>query len=231
MTGPTLHTPEPALLAQSLSAWMDGEALPDGMDEKTLLAWMTQDIGAREAWQDWHVAGDILRQGHADAQLATWLPVESAQWMVRMQQALAATSVATEQEDVFAESPEQNRVSTAHKPERFDTTRTPANDGVWRWKLAAGFASVAAVGLLAWNVLVMQPQSGGMALMTQAPSAQGVQATTGVAPAGLPVAALTDTGTTAELPDTHLQELLVAHAQVGGQSLLPELTVASTDME
>ena len=109
-----------------------------------------------------------------------------------------------------------------------DTQRDAANDGLWRWKMAAGFASVAAVALLGWNVLTLQPQAGSMALMAQQSPATvpQEQQSPAAAPAGQTALVMADSGA---LPEPQLEEMLAAHAQVGGQSLLPELTMASLD--
>lgn len=210
---------DPAELAQALSAWMDGEALPEGLDSSQLLDWAAQDTQARADWQGWHLAGDVLRQTHADAQVRTARPVESAAWMAGLQHALAQTQVASAREDVLDEPavlPQPARV------EQFDIRRESANDGAGRWKLAAGFASVAAVALLGWNVWTVQPQSGSMAMLAQRPAA--AEHTLDAAPQAQMVAQ----GDAAQL-EPQLQAMVAAHAQIGGQSLLPELTVASMD--
>ena len=103
MTARTIQPPDPAAMAQALSAWMDGETLPGGVDETQLLDWMGIDESARMVWQDWHLAGDLLRQSHADELVQTALPVESAAWMAGLQQALSRTRVASSDEDVLAE--------------------------------------------------------------------------------------------------------------------------------
>ncbi|MEZ7828783.1 MAG: sigma-E factor negative regulatory protein [Brachymonas denitrificans] len=238
MTARTTQTPDPAAMAQALSAWMDGETLPDGVEEAQLLDWLDSDGAGRMAWQHWHLAGDMLRQSHADELVQTALPVETPAWMAGLQQALAQTRVASMNEEVLAERPGAQEVSPAEpvqppavqqapvpqRIDRFDTGREPANDGIWRWKLAAGFASVAAVALLGWNVLTLQHQNGSMALLAQQTPAPEQP----LAQAELPVqAVVADAGS---LPETQLEEMLAAHAQVGGQSLLPELTVASLDV-
>lgn len=90
-------------MAQALSAWMDGEALPDGVDQAQLLSWAASADAGRLAWCDWHLAGDVLRQSHADERVDASLPAPSVAWMGSLQQALAQTRVASMQEDVLSE--------------------------------------------------------------------------------------------------------------------------------
>ena len=56
-----------------------------------------------------------------------------------------------------------------------------ANDPVWRWKMTAGFASLAAVGVMAWSLLGQQPA---------APGAAGALLATGGSSATAPAAAM-----------------------------------------
>ena len=81
--------------------------------------------------------------------------------------------------------------------------QAPAND--WIWKLAAGVASVAAVAAVGWNV------AGGMA-----PTAQP-QLATAPAPS---VAAVAAANPASMMRDPRLDELLAAHRQFGGTSVL-----------
>ena len=82
--------------------------------------------------------------------------------------------------------------------------RPAAND--WMWKLAAGVASVAAVAAVGWNLW------GGSA----APTAQP-QLATAPAAASVPVV---EAGVPTMMRDARLDELLAAHRQFGGTSLL-----------
>jgi sigma-E factor negative regulatory protein RseA len=81
--------------------------------------------------------------------------------------------------------------------------QVPAND--WIWKLAAGVASVAAVAAVGWNL------AGGMA-----PTAQPQLA---AAPAPSP-AAVAAASPASMVRDPRLDDLLAAHRQFGGTSVL-----------
>ena len=78
-----------------------------------------------------------------------------------------------------------------------------AND--WRWKLAAGFASVAAVAAIGWNVF---------GVVT--PAAQPQLASAGTGASGN----LVPTGATPMIRDPRLDQLLAAHRQLGSATAL-----------
>jgi sigma-E factor negative regulatory protein RseA len=91
-----------------------------------------------------------------------------------------------------------------------------ANDAVFRWKLVAGFASLAAVMAVSWSLL-------GVVSTTSAPA--GMQLAQ-VQPAGQPAlaqpsaAVLVNTEQGPVIRDARLEELLAEHRQYGGVSAL-----------
>jgi sigma-E factor negative regulatory protein RseA len=86
-----------------------------------------------------------------------------------------------------------------------DPTRPPAND--WMWKLAAGVASVAAVAAVGWNMW-----SGSVAPQAVPQLAK--------APVAAPAPAVVEASAPAMMRDPRLDQLLAAHRQLGGASLL-----------
>ena len=83
-----------------------------------------------------------------------------------------------------------------------------ANDGEFRWKLVAGFASIAAVSAIAWNAAgLLAPAAAPQLAQAPAPQQQVVVV---ASPQG-PV-----------VRDARLEELLAAHKQLGGTSALQE---------
>jgi sigma-E factor negative regulatory protein RseA len=88
---------------------------------------------------------------------------------------------------------------TAVAPVRMD--RPAAND--WRWKLVAGFASVAAVTAVGWN-MVAAPGTSGQPQIAAAPAAS----------------AATQASASAMIRDPRLDQLLAAHRQFGGATAL-----------
>jgi sigma-E factor negative regulatory protein RseA len=79
-----------------------------------------------------------------------------------------------------------------------------ANDGTFRWKLVAGFASVAALAAVGWSVV------GTMGARNEQPQLAAV-------PAGT-VLAESERGVM--IRDARLDEFLAAHRQLGGASAL-----------
>jgi sigma-E factor negative regulatory protein RseA len=100
--------------------------------------------------------------------------------------------------------------------------REASNDGIFRWKMVAGFAALAAVGSLVWGLLGAAgdkaglPQGGVLASNQTAPAAtapgQGLIAVGGQV-AGQEVTMIRD---------PRLDELLAAHKQFGGISALQQ---------
>ena len=80
--------------------------------------------------------------------------------------------------------------------------RAAAND--WRWKLAAGFASVAAVAAIGWNLTGSSIGPSSQPQLAAAPA--------GVSPASVQPASM--------IRDPQLDRLLAAHRQHGGATAL-----------
>lgn len=108
-----------------------------------------------QSWQLYHLVGEVLRspdlaqRGQHDllagfrAQLAQDrhdLPVVQAPGAAASSAAFPITPASATRED---------------------SPRTAANDAVFRWKAAAGFASVAAIAAIGWNVLGFTAGAGG----------------------------------------------------------------------
>lgn len=219
MKTPTYSLPSPDM-AQALSCWMDGAALPDGCNEQQLLDWLLASPEAQAKWADWHAASHLLQYAESAATSGTLLP---AGWLAGLQVELSHVAVASMHEPVVTDSASLAGTSVqlpaAHGvrplPARLDTQ--PANQPVWRWKLAAGFASMAAAGMLAWNLL---PVTGTAPAGALASSQQVVQRE-GVPSASLVADSLTSAGEhAAPVVDQEMDALLVAHAQFGAPSLM-----------
>ena len=185
---------ETELKAQELlSAFADGEL--EGEELAQALDLCTQDA-ARVSWQTYHLIGDVLRS----PELAR--ASDSERFLLRLRAELA-------------QSPAQSTAPPVAVPVSAETiTMAPggsaANDSIWRWKLVAGFASLAAVAAIGWNslsVLRGEPLQGAQLAVTAPPA---VSAPTELAQAGAPVM----------IRDPRLDELLAAHKQFGGASAL-----------
>ncbi|NJM44562.1 MAG: hypothetical protein HC858_12450 [Brachymonas sp.] len=101
------------------------------------------------------------------------------------------------------------------------TAQPAANDSIFRWKMVAGFAALAAVGSVVWGLVGQQVPSGGAQLAQQSQPA--------LSSAALPQGVITvqaNASNSAEsqvmIRDPRLDELLAAHKQFGGMSALQQ---------
>jgi sigma-E factor negative regulatory protein RseA len=214
-----------AALSQNecLSALLDGEwaCVPSGdaaWDD--LLHHMATGDAAQTDWQLYHLVGDVLRSdalavgaqrhGAFVARLSTRLQAEAAQAAVPRAKLPAPLDGALAQA--------QPLLLSLPLPGSSPAVLAPAaNDGVYRWKLVAGLASVLAVAALGWQMWgVSQPSA----------SAQLAQLATPVPQATPVLLASSDTAADAAvdsvviLRDARLDELLAAHREFGGGSAL-----------
>ena len=170
-----------------LSALADGE-LADAEFAVALEAFQHDDEVAFSSWSSYHLIGDVLRSP------ASGLISADTQFLARFNQRLSQPL------EPLAQKIQPAMMSG---PDR----RTASNDGSFRWKLVAGFASLAAVASVAWNMSgVSTPASTPQLAQAQVPLQQVLVAS----PQG-PV-----------LRDARLEELLAAHRQLGGRYALQE---------
>jgi sigma-E factor negative regulatory protein RseA len=164
------------LISALADGQLQGEAFAQGVQAATA------DARARATWCAYQVTSEVLRSGRASA----GTPHDA--FLAKLQQRLAA-----EPKIEMAKAPAPIAVRA---PEQ------AAND--WRWKLVAGFASVAAVAAVGWNVW-------GVAN----PAAQPQLAAAQVANP-----AFIEASTVPMIRDQRLDRLLAAHRQLGGATAL-----------
>ena len=163
----------------------------------------------RATWQTYHLVGDVLRSGvHAPCS-------DTTTFLSRFQGRLAV------------EPPLQALESSAEAPPVRHSRMEAANEPVFRWKLVAGAASLAAAAAIGWNwVGIEGSRASGAQLAQQQAAPAAVIATANVAPPPrqslVPTRVLVGNGNPqVMLRDPRLDQLLEAHQQVSGASQLP----------
>ncbi|MEO6063922.1 MAG: sigma-E factor negative regulatory protein [Thermoflexales bacterium] len=171
---------------EMVSALADGQLRGDALSRGIEV--VATDPQARLAWQNYHLIGDVLRSG----ELSIGTP--AATFLARFQ-------VLIEREQELGRPAEAPAIATGAGEAPAVVDRAPAaNDGSFRWKLVAGFASLAAITALSWSAVgeltrVQQPQLASAAPLVRPAPAQRA-----------PVM----------IRDPRLDEMLAAHRQFGG---------------
>lgn len=201
------NTPQP-LDAEALSALIDG-ALQDPLAEQAL----DRALGDAQAFEQWclfHAVGDAMRSaGHHPGRMASSVFVERVMQRVAQEpRPASAPAVALAEHSSAGARPAADAgaslaVLGAAGQGRANAANAP------RWRLVAGFASVAAVAATAWAVIASGWLSGdgGGAGLARAPG-----------PAPTELASAGDAGVM--IRDARLDELMAAHRQFGGTSAL-----------
>ncbi|PJI96789.1 RseA-like anti sigma(E) protein [Acidovorax sp. 69] len=180
-------------MREQLSALADGQLQGDEL--AAALAYAAEEEEGRDTWQLYHLVGDVLRSSDL-AQPAH--PV----FLSRLREQLA--------QEVPPERPQAQQVQIGMVAPLADA----ANASVFRWKMLAGFASLAAVAAIGWSSLASLqgagPSGAQLAAVPDRSSAQGA-----------PVVAVADAdGQQVMIRDPRLDELLAAHKQFGSTSAL-----------
>ena len=189
-------------LKLSLSAMVDSELDARGCD--ALLGSLEPD--ALSNWHAYQVIGEVLR-GHQD-------PTGNRS----ATDFLAAVRLGLEDNDVRVTAQPRPVVNVAVATSGAGR-RDAANDAVFRWKLVAGFASLAAVMAVSWSVVSgSNGAAAGAQLASNAPAAVTTTAATAAPAVNVPVAVSTGQGVV--IRDAQLEALLAEHRQHGGMSAL-----------
>lgn len=189
-------------LKLSLSAMVDSELDARGCD--ALLGSLESD--ALSNWHAYQVIGDVLR-GHPD-------PTGNRS----ATDFLAAVRLGLEDNDVRVTAQPRPVVNVAVATSGAGR-RDAANDAVFRWKVVAGFASLAAVMAVSWSVVSgSNGAAAGAQLASNAPAAVTTTAATAAPAVNVPVAVSTGQGVV--IRDAQLEALLAEHRQHGGMSAL-----------
>ncbi len=100
-------------------------------------------------------------------------------------------------------------------------TPLAANDSVFRWKLVAGVAALAAVGSVVWSMVGVVDQAAQLALRDGAGTTAVARSSTSIDTVLDPRSAASSTNPVM-IRDPRLDELLAAHKQLGGASALQQ---------
>lgn len=129
---------------EQLSALVDGEATPPSMPG--VLAYAESDEG-QQSWRMYHLIGDVLRSPelahHSQHDILSGVRAH----MEREPRAFTGGA-----DDMPLGQLQQVAAAEAAQPSQLH--RGAANASVFRWKMAAGFASVAAVAAMGWGALL-----------------------------------------------------------------------------
>ncbi|WP_052231813.1 sigma-E factor negative regulatory protein [Tepidimonas taiwanensis] len=180
---------------ERLSALFDGEC---GGDEIAAALAASDPETQRRTWDAYRRIGDALRAQAGGDEAADPAFVRAVMARVAAQ---PLPTVADAADAVSA-------------PAALPRAAAAANDAVFRWRLVAGVAAVAAVVSILWQsgaVPGSAPGEVAQVAQTPAPPAVVVGATAGVVSAAVPVA---------RVRDPQLEELMAAHRQWGGASAL-----------
>jgi sigma-E factor negative regulatory protein RseA len=180
---------------EQLSALADGEL--DPAQVQALVSASRADAQLLQSWASYHTIGDALRAHASDGYASMARPTGTAQPAVLVPAAAVVQTM-----------PPQKA----------------ANDSVWRWKLVAGVAALAAVGSVLWSLVGLQGGPVGAQLAQRNSSSVVAVAPVVAAPvaAAPTVVAASQEVAPVMIRDPRLDELLAAHKQFGGASALQQ---------
>lgn len=181
-----------ATTCERLSALADGEL--DNQELLLLLEACKTDQSAAESWGSYQLISEALRAGPLAGRGPSYDFVQRLNRRIENEHLLTATATAA--------SPVLPKLHVAHGV-------PAANDSIFRWKLVAGFASLTAVAAIAWSSFAMISSPSGaqlaQALVVNTPAPQVLVVASPQGPM---------------VRDARLEELLAAHRQLGGASVL-----------
>ncbi|KGH32182.1 anti-sigma factor [Comamonas testosteroni] len=241
---------------EQLSALVDGEA--SSVQMQAVLSYAESDEG-QQSWAMYHLIGDVLRSPelahHSQHDILSRVRAHMEREPIRGIHlpgvtADAASSLGLGGLEQITEAQERGQAQGNGATVVGLPARQAANASVFRWKMAAGFASVAAVAAVGWGVMLagsggLYGRQGGAQLAALSPNA--VVAVAPAASLGLsqPVSGGEETamplgseaqsstvvavagpnGQTVMLRDPRLDELLASHPQ---QSSAPNLQMPAS---
>ena len=222
---------------EQLSALVDGEASSSHI--QAVLSFAESDEG-QQSWGMYHLIGDVLRSPelahHSQHDILSSVRAHMASEPMRVVQGIHLSGLTSDGLEQVTAAEQQGKAQTkvVSLP-----ARQAANASVFRWKMAAGFASVAAVAAVGWGAMLagsgglsgrqgdaqLAAASPNVVLASAAPVApNGLMSVTSAEPgvataldaeaqSSTAVAVAGPNGQTVMLRDSRLDELLAAHPQ------------------
>lgn len=175
-------------LQEMISALADGQLRGESLER--VIQTVATDAQARTSWHTYHLIGDVLRSG--DLARGTAPARFLAGFQVRLEREPGGFAQASPPVAATA-FPGQAAVLPGFGTES-------ANDDSFRWKLVAGFASLAAVAAIGWTAV-------GSVVRPEQPQ---------LAKAAVEAATASAERPTIMLRDPRIDEMLAAHRQYGG---------------
>ena len=198
---------------EQISALADGSL--QGEDFSRVAGAIAVDDALQSAWRTYHVIGDVLRSGeHAPCS-------DSSAFMARFQQRMAAeTPLAALKPSTLAVAAAVLPQQTAARPVKMATVEA-ANEPVFRWKLVAGAASLAAAAAIGWNLVGIGAAPVGMQMAQQQVPQTQQQPVQVASRVDVTPVLVGNNEAQVMLRDRRLDVLLEAHRQTGGASQMP----------
>ncbi|RZL88592.1 MAG: anti-sigma factor [Variovorax sp.] len=193
------------MVHEQVSALADGHLRGDEFAQ--VIDRVCVDGELRATWSTYHLVGDVLRSGAHSA------CSDTSAFLARFQQRLAAEpSVQVPVPEVTGAVSVSGRIEAANEP-------------VFRWKLVAGAASMAAAVAIGWSWV---GSAGSPLAGAQLAQQQGANAVVAASAQPQPPSTLASTrvivgngNPQVMLRDPRLDQLLEAHQQAGGASQMP----------
>ena len=188
---------------EPLSALADGQL--QGKDFDDAMARLAADDELRSVWRAYHVVGDVLRSGSHVA------CSDNTVFLAKFQQRLLAEAVAPTTHAM----PMEPKISD---PLRLEA----ANEPIFRWKLVAGAATIAAVAAISWNWVGSFGHEPAVQLAQQLAPPVLSAAPSNAAEASSVQRVVNGSGNPhSMIRDPRLDRLLEAHREAGGASQMP----------
>ena len=191
---------------EQISALADGQLHGDAFADAIAC---TGDDEGLATWQFYHLVGDVLRSN----ELAR---ADSGNVLLSRLREQMAQEAPVRRPAALVPEPALGVVAQARLP--------AANASVFRWKMVAGVASLAAVAAIGWSSVGMlqggSGVSGAQMASVGAPVIQTAPVPQGVMQPGSMIAVAENEGQQVMIRDPRLDELLAAHKQFGSTSAL-----------